>query len=145
MNAVKVAVLFADYGIGADYGNTFPFAIYEGGQEASAIQAAITDGAFITEITESGKWTRMFKVNSEGGGSTAEQIVAGSSGSPLDAPSAYVGWNPTEIRLFLRSPIRRRVFLNRKTYAAIQGHKRIHREVFFGWFRGGSGIRYPEG
>lgn len=97
VNAVKVAVLFADYGIGADSGNTFPFAIYEGGQEASAIQADITDGAFITEITESGKWTRMFKVNSEGGGSTAEQIVAGSSGSPLDAPSAYVGWNPTSM------------------------------------------------
>lgn len=65
VNAVKVAVLFADYGIGADSGNTFPFAIYEGGQKASAIQADITDGAFITEITESGKWTRMFKVNSE--------------------------------------------------------------------------------
>ena len=97
VNAVKVAVLFADYGIGADYGNTFPFAIYEGGQEASAIQADITDGAFITEITESGKWTRMFKVSSEGGGYTAEQIVAGSSGSPLDAPSAYVGWNPTSM------------------------------------------------
>lgn len=61
VNAVKVAVLFADYGIGADSGNTFPFAIYEGG------------------------------------GSTAEQIVAGSSGSPLDAPSAYVGWNPTSM------------------------------------------------
>lgn len=97
VNAVKVAVLFADYGIGADSGNTFPFAIYEGGQEASAIQADITDGAFITEITESGKWTRMFKVNSEGGGSTAEQIVAGSSGSPLDAPASYVGWNPTSM------------------------------------------------
>ena len=97
VNAVKVAVLFADYGIGADSGNTFPFVIYEGGQEASAIQADITDGAFITEITESGKWTRMFKVSSEGGGSTAEQIVAGSSGSPLDAPSAYVGWNPTSM------------------------------------------------
>lgn len=97
VNVVKVAVLFADYGIGADSWNTFPFAIYEGGQEASAIQADITDGAFITEITESGKWTRMFKVNSEGGGSTAEQIVAGSSESPLDAPSAYVGWNPTSM------------------------------------------------
>lgn len=97
VNVVKVAVLFADYGIGSDSWNTFPFAIYEGGQEASAIQADITDGAFITEITESGKWTRMFKVNSEGGGSTAEQIVAGSSGSPLDAPSAYVGWNPTSM------------------------------------------------
>lgn len=97
VNAVKVAVLFADYGIGADSGNTFPFAIYEGGQEASAIQADITDNTFITEITESGKWTRMFKVSSEGGGSTAEQIVAGSSGSPLDAPSAYVGWNPTSM------------------------------------------------
>ena len=97
VNAVRVAVLFADYGIGADSGNTFPFAIYEGGPEASAIQADITDGAFIAEITESGKWTRMFKVNSEGGGSTAEQIVAGSSGSPLDAPSAYVGWNPTSM------------------------------------------------
>ena len=44
VNAVKVAVLFADYGIGADSGNTFPFAIYEGGQEASAIQADITVG-----------------------------------------------------------------------------------------------------
>lgn len=97
VNVVKVAVLFADYGIGADSWNTFPFAIYEGGQEASAIQADITDGAFITEITESGKWTRMFKVNSEGGGSTAEQIVAGSSGSPLDAPASYVGWNPTSM------------------------------------------------
>lgn len=97
VNAVKVAVLFADYGIGADSGNTFPFAIYEGGQEASAIQADITDNTFITEITESGKWTRMFKVSSEGGGSTAEQIVAGSSGSPLDAPSTYVGWNPTSM------------------------------------------------
>lgn len=97
VNVVKVAVLFADYGIGSDSWNTFPFAIYEGGQEASAIQADITDGAFITEITESGKWTRMFKVNSEGGGSTAEQIVAGSSVSPLDAPSAYVGWNPTSM------------------------------------------------
>ena len=97
VNVVKVAVLFADYGIGSDSWNTFPFAIYEGGQEASAIQADITDGAFVTEITESGKWTRMFKVNSEGGGSTAEQIVAGSSGSPLDAPSAYVGWNPTSM------------------------------------------------
>lgn len=74
VNAVKVAVLFADYGIGADSGNTFPFAIYEGGQEASAIQADITDGAFITEITESGKWTRMFKVNSEGGGSEPTPI-----------------------------------------------------------------------
>ena len=97
VNAVKVAVLFADYGIGADSGNTFPFAIYEGGQEASAIQADITDNTFITEMTESGKWTRMFKVSSEGGGSTAEQIVAGSSGSPLDAPSTYVGWNPTSM------------------------------------------------
>ena len=97
VNVVKVAVLFADYGIGSDSWNTFPFAIYEGGQEASAIQADITDGAFITEITESGKWTRMFKVNSEGGGSTAEQIVAGSSGSPLDAPASYVGWNPTSM------------------------------------------------
>lgn len=97
VNAVKVAVLFADYGIGADSGNTFPFAIYEGGGTSSAIQADITDGAFITEITESGKWTRMFKVSSEGGGSTAEQIVAGSSGSPLDAPSTYVGWNPTSM------------------------------------------------
>ena len=97
VNVVKVAVLFADYGIGTDHVHTFPFAIYEGGQEASAIQADITDGAFITEITESGKWTRMFKVNSEGGGSTAEQIVAGSSVSPLDAPSAYVGWNPTSM------------------------------------------------
>lgn len=93
VNVVKVAVLFADY----DSGNTFPFAIYEGGQEASAIQADITDNTFITEITESGKWTRMFKVSSEGGGSTAEQIVAGSSGSPLDAPSTYVGWNPTSM------------------------------------------------
>lgn len=97
VNVVKVAVLFADYGIGTDSGNTFPFAIYEGGQEASAIQADITDNTFITEITESGKWTRMFKVSSEGGGSTAEQIVAGSSGSPLDAPSTYVGWNPTSM------------------------------------------------
>lgn len=97
VNVVKVAVLFADYGIGTDSGNTFPFAIYEGGQEASAIQADIKDSTFITEITESGKWTRMFKVSSEGGGSTAEQIVAGSSGSPLDAPSAYVGWNPTSM------------------------------------------------
>ena len=97
VNVVKVAVLFADYGIGVDSVNTFPFAIYEGGQEASAIQADITDGAFITEITESGKWTRMFKVNSEGGGSTAEQIVAGSSVSPLDAPASYVGWNPTSM------------------------------------------------
>ena len=97
VNVVKVAVLFADYGIGSDSWNTFPFAIYEGGQEASAILADITDGAFITEITESGKWTRMFKVNSEGGGSTAEQIVAGSSGSPLDAPASYVGWNPTSM------------------------------------------------
>lgn len=74
VNAVKVAVLFADYGIGADSGNTFPFAIYEGGQEASAIQADITDNTFITEITESGKWTRMFKVNSEGGGSEPTPI-----------------------------------------------------------------------
>ncbi len=97
VNAVKVAVLFADYGIGADSGNTFPFAIYEGGGTSSAIQADITDGAFITEITESGKWTRMFKVSSEGGGSTAEQIVAGSPGNPLDAPSTYVGWNPTSM------------------------------------------------
>lgn len=97
VNVVKVAVLFADYGIGTDSGNTFPFAIYEGGQEASAIQADIKDTTFIAEITESGKWTRMFKVSSEGGGSTAEQIVAGSSVSPLDVPSTYVGWNPTSM------------------------------------------------
>lgn len=97
VNVVKVAVLFADYGIGTDSGHTFPFAIYEGGQEASAIQADIKDNTFITEITESGKWTRMFKVSAEGGGSTAEQIVAGSSVRPLDAPSAYVGWNPTSM------------------------------------------------
>ena len=97
VNVVKVAVLFADYGIGTDSGNTFPFAIYEGGGTSSAIQADITDGAFITEITESGKWMRMFKVSAEGGGSTAEQIVAGSSSNPLDAPSTYVGWNPTSM------------------------------------------------
>lgn len=96
VNAVKVAVLFADYGIGADSGNTFPFAIYEGGQEASAIQADITDNTFITEITESGKWTLRLKVGSSEV-PTAEQIPAGTSGSPLDAPASYVGWNPTSM------------------------------------------------
>ena len=136
VNAVKVAVLFADYGIGADSGNTFPFAIYEGGQEASAIQADITDNTFITEITESGKWTRMFKVSSEGGGSTAEQIVAGSSGSPLDAPSTYVGWNPTSMSV--------EQALSILAYAA--GIRSVNEEALSAPFRvitqttGGSGI-----
>lgn len=136
VNAVKVAVLFADYGIGADSGNTFPFAIYEGGQEASAIQADITDNTFITEITESGKWTRMFKVSSEGGGSTAEQIVAGSSGSPLDVPSTYVGWNPTSMSV--------EQALSILAYAA--GIRSVNEDVLSAPFRvitqttGGSGI-----
>lgn len=97
VNAVKVAVLLSNYGLNDDASSTQPIAIYEGGGDSSSIDAAIDDAEFIQEITESGKWTRMFKVNSEGGGSTAEQIVAGSSGSPLDAPSAYVGWNPTSM------------------------------------------------
>ena len=101
VNAVKVAVLFADYGIGADSGNTFPFAIYEGGQEASAIQADITDGAFIAEITESGKWTRMFKVNSEGGGSEPTPIESLAAEKVLvAAPTLFdentsSTWDPT--------------------------------------------------
>lgn len=97
VNAVKVAVLLSNYGLNDDASSTQPIAIYEGGGDSSSIDAAIDDAEFIQEITESGKWTRMFKVNSEGGGSTAEQIVAGSSGSPLDAPSAYVGWYPTSM------------------------------------------------
>lgn len=99
VNAVKVAVLLSNYGLNDDASSTQPIAIYEGGGDSSSIDAAIDDAEFIQEITESGIWTRRLKVNSEGGGSTAEQIVAGSSGSPLDAPSAYVGWNPTSMNV----------------------------------------------
>ena len=96
VNAVKVAVLFSNYGIGPESGSTFPFAIYEGGGTSSGINASINDNAFIQEITESGKWTLRLKVGSSEV-PTAEQIPAGTSGSPLDAPASYVGWNPTSM------------------------------------------------
>lgn len=96
VNAVKVAVLFSNYGIGPESGSTFPFAIYEGGGTSSGINASINDNAFIQEITVSGKWTLRLKVGSSEV-PTAEQIPAGTSGSPLDAPASYVGWNPTSM------------------------------------------------
>lgn len=96
VNAVKVAVLFSNYGIGPESGSTFPFAIYEGGGTSSGINASINDKAFIQEITVSGKWTLRLKVGSSEV-PTAEQIPAGTSGSPLDAPASYVGWNPTSM------------------------------------------------
>lgn len=65
VNAVKVAVLLSNYGLNDDASSTQPIAIYEGGGDSSSIDAAIDDAEFIQEITESGKWTRMFKVNSE--------------------------------------------------------------------------------
>lgn len=64
VNAVKVAVLFSNYGIGPESGSTFPFAIYEGGGTSSGINASINDNAFIQEITVSGKWTLRLKVGS---------------------------------------------------------------------------------
>ena len=96
VNAVKVAVLFSNYGIGTESESTFPFAIYEGGGTSSGINASINDNAFIQEITVSGKWTLRLKVGSSEV-LTAEQIPAGTSGSPLDAPASYVGWNPTSM------------------------------------------------
>ena len=96
VNAVKVAVLFSNYGIGPESGSTFPFAIYEGGGTSSGINTSINDNAFIQEITVSGKWTLRLKVGSSEV-PTAEQIPAGTSGSPLDAPASYVGWNPTSM------------------------------------------------
>lgn len=96
VNAVKVAVLFSNYGIGFESEDTFPFAIYEGGGTSSGINANINDNAFIQEITVSGKWTLRLKVGSLEV-PTAEQIPAGTSGSPLDAPASYVGWNPTSM------------------------------------------------
>lgn len=96
VNVVKVAVLFSNYGIGTESGSTFPFAIYEGGGTSSGINASINDNAFIQEITVSGKWTLRLKVGSSEV-PTAEQIPAGTSGSPLDAPASYVGWNPTSM------------------------------------------------
>ena len=96
VNAVKVAVLFSNYGIGLESGSTFPFAIYEGDWTSSGINASINDNAFIQEITVSGKWTLRLKVGSSEV-PTAEQIPAGTSGSPLDAPASYVGWNPTSM------------------------------------------------
>lgn len=96
VNAVKVAVLFSNYGIGSESGSTFPFAIYEGGGTSSGINTSINDNAFIQEITVSGEWTLRLKVGSSEV-PTAEQIPAGTSGSPLDAPASYVGWNPTSM------------------------------------------------
>jgi hypothetical protein len=96
VNAVKVAVLFSNYGIGTESGSTFPFAVYEGGETSSAINASVSDDAFIQEITKSGKWTLRLKIGSTEV-PTAEQIPAGTSGSPLDAPASYVGWNPTSM------------------------------------------------
>lgn len=96
VNAVKVAVLFSNYGIGPESGSTFPFAIYEGGRTSSGIDTSINDNAFIQEITVSGKWALRLKVGSSEV-PTAEQIPAGTSGSPLDAPASYVGWNPTSM------------------------------------------------
>lgn len=93
VNAVRAAVLFSNYGVGSDSGSTFPFAVYEGGETSSAINASVSDDAFIQEITESGKWTLRLKIGSTEV-PTAEQIPAGTSGSPLDAPASYVGWNP---------------------------------------------------
>ena len=98
VNAVKVAVLFSNYGIGPESGSTFPFAIYEGGGTSSGINTSINDNAFIQEITVSGKWTLRLKVGSSEV-PTAEQIPAGTSGSPLDAPASYVGWNPTSMNV----------------------------------------------
>lgn len=96
VNAVRVAVLFSNYGVGSDSGSTFPFAVYEGGETSSAINASVSDDAFIQEITKSGKWTLRLKIGSTEV-PTAEQIPAGTSGSPLDAPASYVGWNPTNM------------------------------------------------
>lgn len=96
VNAVKVAVLFSNYGIGFESVSTFPFAIYEGDETSSGINESINDNAFIQEITVSGKWTLRLRVGSSEV-PTAEQIPAGTSGSPLDAPASYVGWNPTSM------------------------------------------------
>lgn len=96
VNAVKVAVLLSNYGINDDASSTQPIAIYEGGGDSSSIDAAIDDAEFIQEITVSGKWTLRLKVGSSEV-PTAEQIPAGTSGSPLDAPASYVGWNPTSM------------------------------------------------
>lgn len=89
VNVVKVAVLFSDHGINSDSGNTFPLAIYKGGETSSAIRANITDTAFVTEITESDKWVLMFKVNKDGDIYTSD-VIAATSDKPITLPNKFV-------------------------------------------------------
>lgn len=89
VNVVKVAVLFSDHGINSDSGNTFPLAIYKGGETSSAIRADITDTAFVTEITESDKWVLMFKVNKDGDIYTSD-VIAATSDKPITLPNQFV-------------------------------------------------------
>lgn len=58
------------------------------------IESNPMDDVYINDVL-TGDWLKVAGIGT--GGSTAEQIVAGSSGSPLDVPSAYVGWNPTSM------------------------------------------------
>lgn len=98
VNAVKVAVLFSDYGINSDSGNTFPLAIYKGGETSSAIRANITDTAFVTEITESDKWVLMFKVNKDGDIYTSD-VIAATPDKPITLPNKFVFQSLNNLKL----------------------------------------------
>ena len=97
VNAVKVAVLLSNYGLNDDASSTQPIAIYEGGGDSSSIDAAIDDAEFIQEITESGKWDRRLMINSNSGSGEvlAENVIAGTTGNPLEYPTSYVPINPS--------------------------------------------------
>jgi hypothetical protein len=97
VNAVKVAVLLSNYGLNDDASSTQPIAIYEGGGDSSSIDAAISDAEFIQEITESDKWTRRLMINSDSnsGEILAENVIAGTTGNPLEYPTSYVPINPS--------------------------------------------------